>query len=124
MALNYDISKVKNYKNRCYHQRDDGLYLEPKTEHAVFMTMHIGMGEITEKNYQEFHRRLAMWSEILDGKPCFLSIEDVQNLIGLETNSNSMSRPSFNARIMRIKEREMDAQARIRQQEASTDAKV
>jgi hypothetical protein len=88
MSLNFDLSKITDYRNACHetftgsqeemeermgHPRFFGgnwsyegsdrsriVRLHPVTEALVFSTMSVMMGSITEKNWREFYSRVAM----------------------------------------------------------------
>jgi hypothetical protein len=111
MALTWDIAEVKNYKRTCYDQAtkkaigdDDYFRLKPMTEMMIFITMSIGMNEITEKNYGKFFQRLSEYEEICgpqlkkpDGRcktgfrSVYTTIDDVRRHIGLWTNASRIS---------------------------------
>lgn len=106
MALHWGIGDVKNYKRACYDKVEGGDYvrLKPLTEMLIFITMSIGVNEITEKNYGKFFQRLSEYEEICgpqiskrDGRcktgwrKVHTTIDDVRNHIGLWTNAGSIS---------------------------------
>ena len=74
MSLNWDISKIADKDwawvpvteafgpDSMYAKNDpDSKYLNPKLEAIIWATMAVDMGEITEKNYEEFFQRYVMW---------------------------------------------------------------
>ena len=94
MSLNFNLTKIKNSKTVCYRPVEDGDYeMHPVTHAIIFATMAIGMGEITEKNHEEFFDRISKWEKVGgaflqdgNGKPRKLTIEDIEKHIGLTTN--------------------------------------
>ena len=82
------------------------------TKAIVFRTMLTNMGEITEKNYEEFYTRIALCDRCLgstlvmkddDGemKDYFITLADVKRRIGLETNVHEQSKAKFNGWLVR-----------------------
>ena len=82
------------------HRNEDRI-----TQHLVFMTMEIGMDQITEKNFKEFYRRTKVmeerWNDNLrlcvitgDGDDDYefpvvpVTLDMVERRIGLSTNAN------------------------------------
>ena len=66
MSLNWNIKDIVNYKKVCW-QEDQSI--NPITEGLVFRTMTVSLGEITEKNANEFWERSFMASIALGQKP-------------------------------------------------------
>jgi len=112
MALTYDLTAIPNHEERCYEQRDDGLYLNPVTEHLIWASLNTGIGSITTKNYHEVWRRLRMWSHVLDGRKPYVTAEDVRNHIGLSTNASRKTKHQFHSHVIRLVDRELDAKER------------
>ena len=87
MSLSYDISEVEDYRNKCYEGEGDSLRLHPETEILVFLTMTIGMGTSTEKNWREFAARAVLANFAW---PTGMTRGEMENLvrrhIGLSTN--------------------------------------
>jgi hypothetical protein len=131
MSLNWNIGKVKDYKTNCfdripregnearlneggfmgpfwYESKDDATMLERMTvttNTLIFATMSVGLGEITEKNAEEFHRRLS-WLEREgayrlngDGEPVPFSLDEVRANIGMTTNVSNETKAKWNKRM-------------------------
>lgn len=113
MSLNWDISKVKDF-NELYikgtWKNDDEFVVDEKgsdkklnyrTETLIWLTMTIGIGQITEKNYKEFLKRIALYEKLngnfFRNRP--YSLEDIERNIGLRTN---VSNEPFGKWIKRI----------------------
>lgn len=97
MSLNWDLTKIKNYKELCWEKNeDDASILNPVTESLIWLTMGIGIGNITEDNASEVYCRVAMYEKLFgtmlsywkDSKKVSVAItpEDIYNHIGLSTN--------------------------------------
>lgn len=110
MALNWDIGNVKDYEEK--REKDKGNVLDT----LIWLTMAVGMNQITEKNYVKFFLRTqtseiacgAMRSKIVDDKmePVYVTLEDVKCWIGLHTNAGSLSPKQFEDKLVeRLKER-------------------
>jgi hypothetical protein len=93
MSLNYDLSRIPEYRTRCFltytgtteemHARVSRVTfmapswawtdetktaieaLNPTTTTLVFATMHVGLSEITHENWQEFFERLHIVESLL-----------------------------------------------------------
>jgi hypothetical protein len=99
MALHWDLTEITDHENRCFYHDENGAegpgdYMEPVTNALIWSTMGIGMGEITEENYEEFYRRLvamalASGSTMLltgKGKNRPITLSEVKAHIGLKCN--------------------------------------
>ena len=99
MALNWNLSDIKDSKDMCWVQGEDGdkddknYYLHPVTNSLIWATLIIGMGSITEKNHKEFHLRSLDLQKAdgyqpltENGEPRTFTYEEVKAHIGLKTN--------------------------------------
>lgn len=100
MALNWNIERCKDYKKLI--DETEGVI----TDAIIWLTMSIGMPEITKKNHEEFFLRTQIHQKINgaflrkgNGAPFYMTIEDVQKRIGLYTNADSFSKAVFKSRI-------------------------
>jgi len=112
MALTYDLTTIPNYEERCYEQRDDGIYLHPVTEHLIWASMNTGIGSITLSNHEEVWRRLRIWSHVLDSRKPYVTAEDVRRHIGLTTNASRKTKHQFHKQLIELADRELDARER------------
>ena len=114
MALNWNVSKVENFKTVCYNA--DGK-VNGVTETLIWATMIIGMNGITEKNAEEFFFRISM-REKLHGAlrrdwsgenpvDVFVTWDEVKTHIGLGTNATNMTRAKFIKHTVNQFERDM-----------------
>lgn len=97
----YDLSRITDYTELCWLDRepspDDArlVRLNPVTESLIFKTMSVGIGEITEANAAEFYARVHLVEQIdgpsmfgmPEGRPDTITVEDVRQHIGLQTNA-------------------------------------
>jgi hypothetical protein len=136
MGLSFDLSKIKDKDTVCWIDNRLDTYtgkvgrgMNPVTESIIFGTMASDMGQITERNYKQFYKRLHKW-ELLAGlflaEP--ITLEQVQQHIGLSTNVFSCKNErTFNDKLLRAAlenaERRIDAQVRQRQQLAEKRTK-
>jgi len=93
MSLNWDISKVKDWKTKKKSKRNRAVL-----EALIWATMGIGIRKITKKNLIKFYARLVAWEHIRgaflytkSGKPAYITFDELQTWIGLETNANEFS---------------------------------
>ena len=97
MALHFNFTKIANKDSVCFIKATedspmDGIkkgddIISPATSAMIWMTMFVGIGQLTEKTAPEFYARMVM-SDKLNDIPAKqrLSWEDVQRHIGLSTN--------------------------------------
>jgi hypothetical protein len=135
MSLNWNIGKVKDYTNTCYERLPlegnedrlkDGGFMGPywyvskddpntierltvTTQTLIFATMAVGLGTISEKNAEEFHRRLA-WVErggafrrSAEGDVPF-TLDEVRAHVGMTTNVSDETKTKWNKRMNVTKE--------------------
>lgn len=122
MSLNWRLSKIANYETVCWNT--DGS-LSPVTHVIIMGMMAVCVPSITAKNWREVARRFAVlqqingallneWrDEVLDGVSTgrevradrFVTAEEIEQHIGLDTNSTSETAARFNARMRRVAER-------------------
>jgi hypothetical protein len=94
MALNWDASKVEGWKEKAGSVADM----------VIWMTMFVGINQITEKNYEEFYSRAALLEKLFGasllkgGEPRPMTLEDIKAYIGLSTNASTLTRIQFNKR--------------------------
>ena len=91
MALNYDLSDIKDYKTLCYYERDGETYLHPNTEHLIWTCMQVDMPVISKKNCDEFFLRSQMVAAArlnTNDKSYMdrISFKNIHDHIGLRTN--------------------------------------
>ena len=98
MSLNYDLSRIANWQELL--DSASGC-MTPMTEAVIFLTLFVGMNEITEKNAVEFACRVHLFETYgdpllkgLDG-PVRITLADIQRHIGLRTNANLLTRARF-----------------------------
>jgi hypothetical protein len=91
MALKYDYRYVKNADKFLW---DDQGNMEAKYQAVIFETINIGMNEITKDNFEEFHLRHKIISELYDSKP-YITKGSLKKMIGLWTNARPMTKGKF-----------------------------
>lgn len=97
MPLTWNIEKVKDYKELT----DEEWRI---TDTLVWLTMAVGIRELTEANAKEFYARVQLMEHLHGawlnegGKPRYIRWEEVQRNIGLTTNASTYTRNQFNKR--------------------------
>ena len=112
MSLNFDLTKISDFKKKCYTGPSDNLRIDPITEGLIFASMYIGIDEITPKNAEKFFRRLSAYEWIhgstltvrdkrcsTGNRPYLYSFDDVLSHTGLSTNASTMSDAKWRANI-------------------------
>jgi hypothetical protein len=110
MALNYDLREIKGYKRRVYSRvksesGETQYKMKSIPQTIVFLTMTVGMREITEKNWERFYNRAHLLETVHGsfyfvtkrGKlvPKYISKEDIKSMIGLKTNASELTSRQF-----------------------------
>lgn len=112
MALTWDLGKIKNYEELCFSTDEDGNEkMTPQTEAMIWLTMSVGIGNITEKNAPQFYSRVRAYETLFgsflisfdeNGKKYHpITPEDVVKHIGLRTNVTLESDASFKNRMFK-----------------------
>ena len=88
MSLNWDVTRVKNSDEVCFVERDGETHLSPVTNDLIWLTLGIGIGEITEKTAHEFYTRmLCHWGiDNYSKKERRVAWDYIVAHIGLSTN--------------------------------------
>ena len=122
MSLNWNVSNIADSEAVCFHHyTEDGnpaRRLSQSTELLIFTTMVVGFGRITENNYQEFYKRVALFERLRgavrvkkgdSGK--FVddpyTLEDIRQHIGLTTNVSEEKPAAWRKRIIESWERDL-----------------
>ena len=120
MSLNWNLSKIANHETLAWTK--DGT-LNPRTEALIWSTLALDIGRITEKNVDEFWRRLDLYQHSVGALlgnvngDIFLTRDDVVAHIGLRVNVTTKSRREWHTRMKSILlDRALDAQ-RARERE-------
>lgn len=92
------------------HSEEGGKFyrLTGMAETLVLLTMPCGLGQITDKNVEEFYVRVKLLEAMQGGgffhdgkgKEIFIQPEHVHAMIGLRTNVSNETRASFKKRIV------------------------
>ena len=81
---------------------DDFRVFSVKTEQLIWLTMSVGIGRITEKNWEKFYTRAYAWQRINNhGSDNLVTASDVYDHIGLRTNAASLTDSKFAKSLMR-----------------------
>lgn len=104
MSLNWDVSKVKDWKDLDPTLRDT----------IIWATLVVDLGEITEKNWEEFYIRVHVWEGFLgaflvgpDG-PVPIKPDQVKRMIGMNTNVGNKTRRQWMSRLSDRMDRYLD----------------
>ena len=101
MALNYDLSKIKNYEELL----EDGKLSQPYST-IVLSTVIVALGDITNENYEKFYNRLNVMQKLtgpflhLENNPYHISKDDIIRMIGLNTNVSNETKAKWIKRIL------------------------
>lgn len=108
MSLNWNATKIKGWDE-----------VDPnKRESLIFATMFVDMGEITEKNHEEFYERYVQFNMACGYPDLYLSLDDVKGAIGLSTNVFTTTTAAWRKRLIRI----LEDKARDKMYRAKRDA--
>ncbi len=101
MSLDFKLDKIKNYKTVTRY----GNELSTVTNGLIWSTLSVGLGEITEKNVDEWMVRLALVDKLLgtmlkkNGESRPFTRDEVVTHIGLTTNVSNEKRPGWAKRM-------------------------
>lgn len=122
MSLNWNVSKIADSNTVCFqHYTENGepqRRMTQSTELLIFTTMVVGFGRITESNYKEFYKRVALFERLHGAarakKDCrgkFVddpyTLEDIRQHIGLTTNVSEEKPAAWRKRIIESWERDL-----------------
>jgi hypothetical protein len=112
MALNYWFDNINDYENVVWiktgKKNDDGsdeITMNPVTHALIFATLSVGIGDITDKNIDEFVARFRIIEKlqgpfiIEDGKGRPMEDHELAAHIGLRTNVSNETRAAWVRRI-------------------------
>ena len=123
MAIEFDVTKISLPEENTYIKNEKGEdILNGLTEVMIILTMFIGIKDITEKNYKDFHKRVKEF-EVASGMKGMLidysgngkegtegkerkermpTLEEVKWHIGLKTNSEELTKRKWHSNIKRM----------------------
>ena len=86
-----------------YEENGNTYQMKGEIQTLIFLTMNIGMNEITKKNYKKFYNRLHFLESQLPsgayltyaGESMPYTLEMVEDLIGLKTNATNLTKSKF-----------------------------
>lgn len=103
MSLNWNLSNVADHETLCWTCADANgeQHMKPVTELLIFATMAVGMRKITASNVPIFASRLTIYEALFgafgSGR---ITVEDIANHVGLETNALDESDAKWRKRMM------------------------
>lgn len=108
MSLNYDLTKIKDFKALyiCEENEQEECQLNPTTERLIFLSMEVDLGEISEKNVDEWLVRLEMMRMVGWAPRTPITRADIERHIGLRTNVASKTRAGYKTKLAKHIERE------------------
>lgn len=93
MSLDYDLTKC-----------DKSVMSDeewPTTHNLIWLTMAVGIGDLSEKNAPEFYARVKVLEKV-DGKEEFFTPEMIRKRIGMKTNVFPVeTRSKWSQRVLR-----------------------
>ena len=122
MPLNWNVANVKDKDNVCffvatkdnadYGFRAGESYLKGETDALIWLTMSVGLDQITEDNIDEWLYRLAIEYAFQDStisrcvngewERVYHDETSLRRHIGLYTNAGTISRKEYHEKILRI----------------------
>ena len=103
MSLNWSIEKVRDFKELyvCEETEQTECQLKPMTERIIFLTMELDLGDITDKNIDEWMVRLGMMKRCGWAPRTEITRADIERHIGLHTNVRSTTRAGFRGKLIK-----------------------
>lgn len=106
MPLTWNTTNIAN-RNEVDTDPYDEKSWHPVCTGLVWLSLHCGFNEITQKNHEEVAQRIAIWQKFFGPYLCkdvttsvYITNLDVQRYIGLRTNASRMTKTQFNKRIV------------------------
>lgn len=106
-----EIAYYRKHKRRTVIDNgdDDFRVFSVKTEQIIWLTMSVGIGRITEKNWEKFYTRAYAWQRINNhDSDNIIKAKDVYDHIGLRTNASSLTDAKFVKKLMRAVDSESE----------------
>jgi len=119
MSLDWNLKQIRDYKKlyrkvgkgeRGYSSTEPRVTLKSETERIIWLTMIIGIREITEKNWEQFYNRTNFYEKNTDNHlwmksrnklvPLYITKEQVHRMIGLSTNASTLTKNQFIKKVM------------------------
>ncbi len=91
MSLNWDTSKIKDLAGL---EKDNAQEVN-KTTMITWLTLIVGVAQITDKNVDLIFNRYCLYSKLFDLYKNLLKKEDFVSRIGLITNAPNFSKTQF-----------------------------
>ena len=123
MSLNWNVEDVHDFEVLHEDENGSGWGI---TWAIILRTMLINMGEITEKNCEEFYTRIALCDECLGASLLMTdeddgemkdTLADVKRRIGLRANVSEHSKAKFNGWLVRTLRRDVERSIREQKEE-------
>jgi len=101
MALSWWVEDIEDFKNVVWRGSEDdpdGVTMNPVTHGLIFLTISVGLGEITDSNADEFYARAHIVEQLhgamcrIGGEEVYLTPQEVKQHIGLRTNVRNETR--------------------------------
>ena len=109
MSLNYNLSKIANFETACLTKPDaeGNRQLRSVTNHLIWATMIIDLGEIKATNIDEWMFRLqAIGRAYQDDAHLKITRQMLEQHIGLSTNVANKTRAAFLKHVTKMLERD------------------
>lgn len=102
MSLDFKLGGIKNYEEVCWTDAETGgKQLTDLTHTLIWNTMTVGLGEVTEKNLDEWMYRLCIMDRVYP-REMKITRQDLVNHIGLRTNASTFTRAAFKKKAMNM----------------------
>jgi len=112
MPLNWSVENVKDWETVCCEVREDGeSYWRIDTQALIWALMGIGIGQITEKNYEKVAERLYMDRVI--GTTNFSTDVNLYAVVKAHIGIHTNIAPITDAKYKGIVYREVKSRARL-----------
>ncbi|MFC1745664.1 hypothetical protein ACFL35_16855 [Candidatus Riflebacteria bacterium] len=109
MSLDWNVKNVKDKDTICW---DESGQLNEITEALIWVSIAIGMGTITAKNWKRFFKRVNYFEQLKgpyrqklnekedDYEPVFFTEKEIKAHIGLSTNAQQWSPTIFRKKML------------------------
>lgn len=108
MSLNWSTTDIADYDE---HFPPNGDYQNSAINAAIWATLAVGIGRITEANADEFYLRWRMWNQACDSE-MVVTLQDVRHMVGLWTNADTRTESQFLKMLYDKAKRDLQAEQR------------
>lgn len=126
--MEYCLTNIKDYNNKCFRpaeegeDSDDGYVVKLTTQRVIYACEGVNMSTITPDNVHDFYTRYLMFSQAiqLSSNEC-LTMQDIEDHVGILTNAGTKSWQNFEKKISEIMRLKAEWQVNYEREQAQKE---